>query len=609
MNIQKFTNNKFYIILILLILFLLFTVLISEKNLMPEIDCNNYLPESIRQLNTEDILSQNKNFILEGAAYFPLNLSADFNSFKCIGQNYLEDSSGSKDKFYFTSAKLFELIIFFLNYFLFILFDKYKNKSNVLFVSTTFLIFYFLTFIFFNKIIFNYLLLSFIPINIIYHFYKTSFHECSAKLKIFRWCNAFFLSLLVFNYNLFAYFVFGYFLLYFYYFKNLKISKDEVNLFIYFPIYFYFLRQLSSISELFNFLWLRISGNMYKSDYRFLDLEYALQVINCNFNNCQIVNNYGPLWEILSVNISVKFYTILIGIITILAFQLFYFYNSRDKNIIYYFFLFVCPPMVFSFERLNIDVIISAMVFVALLTIDKNKILSYIVISIAALIKIYPIFVFIGIIIYSIKFKKNKEIYFSTFFLIVNLLLLLYYFFKFDFISRIQDQSGISWSYGVMSDASNINNYLNLSNQLLIFVSILFFCLLVQIFLFYRKDSYLSYDSQSSIIVVGFLITFLGTALFSAIDFRLILLIIPVFYIIQENRSEYLKLIIFSFLLTSVSRYFNGFQNILSDPFDFLFSFFPIFINYLSFYILINYLSQSILRFLFRNYKNDFKNF
>ena len=128
----------------------------------------------------------------------------------------------------------------------------------------------------------------------------------------------------------------------------------------------------------------------------------------------------------------------------------------------------------FSFERLNIDLIISVMIFVALMSIKKNKIFSYILISITALVKIYPIFTFIGIIIYSIKNKNIKEMYYSIF-LIINVLIFLYYFFKFNFISRIQDQSGISWSYGVMSDASNINNYLNLNNQLLVYASILLF--------------------------------------------------------------------------------------------------------------------------------------
>ena len=160
-----------------------------------------------------------------------------------------------------------------------------------------------------------------------------------------------------------------------------------------------------------------------------------------------------------------------------------------------------------------------------------------------------------------------------------------------------------------MSDATNINNYLNLNNQLLVYFSILIFCLLSQIYLLNRDGRFLSYNSKHSIFVITFLITFLGTALFSAIDFRLILLAIPTFYIIQEEGFVFLKLIIFSFLLTSVSRYFNGFQNILSNPLDFLFSFLPILINYLSFYVLINYFSQSILRFLINSYKNNIKSF
>tara|TARA_Y100000996_G_scaffold415583_1_gene411420 strand:- start:5318 stop:7147 length:1830 start_codon:yes stop_codon:yes gene_type:complete len=609
MNIQNITKNKLQIILIILVLFFSFTFLIFETILSPEASCKNFLPESISQLNTEDMLNQNKEFFRNGTAYLPLDLSTDVNSFKCIGQKYADNSLNNKNDIFFTSTKLYELIIFFTNYFLYILFDNYKKKSNVLFFSTTFIVFSCLSLIFFNKIIFDYILISFVPINFIYHFYKTSFDDYNTKLKIFRRFNIFFLSLLVFNYNLFAYFVFVYFLIYFYFFSDIKTSKAENNIFIYFPIYFYFLRQLSSISESFNFLWLRISGSMYKSISRFVDLEYALQVINCNFNNCEITNNYGPLWEILSINVNVKFYTIFIGIVTILAFQLFYFYNSRDKNIVYYFFLFVSPPIVFAFERLNIDLIISIMIFVALISIEKNKILSYIVISIASLIKIYPIFIFIGIIVYSMKNRNIKEVYFSTFFFIINVSIFLYYFFKFNFISRIQDQSGISWSYGVMSDASNINNYLNLNNQLLVYVSIMLFCILSQIYLFRRQDRYLSYGSKHSLYVFAFLITFLGTALFSAIDFRLILLVIPAFYIIQEDDFVYLKLTIFCFLLTSVSRYFNGFENIFSNLFDFLFSFVPIFLNYLSFYFLINYFSQTILRFLLSNYKNSFKNF
>ncbi len=609
MNIQNFVKNKLHVLLIILVLIFLFTFLIFETILSPETNCENFLPESISQLNTEDMLSQNKNFFRNGTAYLPLNLSIDLNSFKCIGEQYADDRLDNKNDIYFTSTKLFELLIFFVNYILFILFDIYKRKSSALFILTTSTLFFILAFIFFNKVIFDYILISLIPLNVIYHFYKTDFEEDSTNLKTFRWFNVFFLSLLVFNYNLFAYFVFAYFLIYFYFFRDIKISKAENNVFIYLPIYFYFLRQLSSISEYFNFLWLRISGSMYKSIPRFVDLEYALQVINCNFNNCEITNNYGPLWEILSVNISVKFYTIFVGIVTILVFQLFYFYKSNDKNIIYYFFLFICPPIVFSFERLNIDLIISVMIFVALMSIEKNKIFSYILISIAALIKIYPIFTFIGIIIYSIKNKNIKEVYYSIFFLIINVIIFLYYFFKFNFISRIQDQSGISWSYGVMSDASNINNYLNINNQLLVYASILLFCLLSQIYLFRRQDRYLSYGSKHSLYVFAFLITFLGTALFSAIDFRLILLVIPAFYIIQEDDFDYLKLAIFCFLLTSVSRYFNGFENIFSNLFDFLFSFVPIFFNYLSFYFLINYFSQSILRFLLSNYKNSFKNF
>ena len=609
MNTQNFAKNKLNIILIILVFSFSLSFLIFETGLSPESNCKNFLPESISKLSTEDMLNQNKNFFRSGTAYLPLNLSTDINSFKCIGQKYTDDSSDNKNDVYFTSTKLYELIIFFINYILFILFDNYKKNSSAIFIPTTFIVFSILSFIFFNKIILEYILISFIPLNIIYHFYRTSFEKHSVNLKILRWVNVFFLLLLVFNYNLFAYFVFAYFIVYFYFFRDIKINKSENNIFIYLPIYFYFLRQLSSISDYFNFLWLRISGSMYKSLPRFVDLEYALQVINCNFNNCEIVNNYGPLWEILSIDIPVKFFTIFIGILTILAFQLFYFYNSNDRNIIYYFFLFVSPPIVFSFERLNIDLIISMMIFVALLFLEKNKILSYIVISIASLIKIYPIFVLMGIIIYSINFRNIKEVYYSTFFLITNISIFLYYFFKFDFFSRIQDQSGISWSYGIMSDATNINNYLNLNNQLLVYFSILIFCLLSQIYLLNREGRFLSYDSNHSIYVIAFLITFLGTALFSAIDFRLILLAIPTFYIIQEEGFVFLKLIIFSFLLTSVSRYFNGFQNILSNPFDFLFSFIPILINYLSFYILINYFSQSILRFLINSYKNNIKSF
>ena len=204
MNIQNITKNKLQIILIILVLFFSFTFLIFETILSPEASCKNFLPESISQLNTEDMLNQNKEFFRNGTAYLPLDLSTDVNSFKCIGQKYADNSLNNKNDIFFTSTKLYELIIFFTNYFLYILFDNYKKKSNVLFFSTTFIVFSCLSLIFFNKIIFDYILISFVPINFIYHFYKTSFDDYNTKLKIFRRFNIFFLSLLVFNYNLFV---------------------------------------------------------------------------------------------------------------------------------------------------------------------------------------------------------------------------------------------------------------------------------------------------------------------------------------------------------------------------------------------------------------------
>ena len=135
MNINNFGKNKLHVLLITLVLIFLFTFLIFETILSPETNCENFLPESIRQLNTEDMLSQNKNFFRDGTAYLPLNLSIDLNSFKCIGELYSDNRLDKKNDIYFTSTNLFELLIFLVNYILFILFDIYKRKSSALFIG------------------------------------------------------------------------------------------------------------------------------------------------------------------------------------------------------------------------------------------------------------------------------------------------------------------------------------------------------------------------------------------------------------------------------------------------------------------------------------------
>ena len=68
MNIENFVKNKLHVLLIILVLVFLFTFLIFETIFSPETNCENFLPENISQLNTEDILSQNKNFFREAAS-------------------------------------------------------------------------------------------------------------------------------------------------------------------------------------------------------------------------------------------------------------------------------------------------------------------------------------------------------------------------------------------------------------------------------------------------------------------------------------------------------------------------------------------------------------
>lgn len=598
-------NKKSIFIIFFTFLSILLTIYTLQQNNEYDISsCNKYLPSNLQNINVEQALSNNPAFLKSGSVFFELNLLPDLNSIFCIGKNMILMGDSDRSAVVLTSEKLFELSTYLILIFLFMLFYKTNYKSLSSFVMTSTAIYIMMSAIFHNKFLYEYVFILLIPLFLIFYIYKEAFSVNEGKGRAtFTLINTSLLVLFIFNYNLFTYLVIFYFFIVFNKFKKKDILKVENKLFFVLPMYFYFIRAISSVSTIFDFFWLRISGNTYRTLKRFADLKYSIKVLNCNYNDCEIVNNYGPLWEFFAIDIPVNFTTILLGSLILLFTQFVYFqiYKVNNENMFFNFFLYTSPPVAFALERMNIDVLVVIIIYFAIKLENKNRIISYTLISLVTMIKVYPIFVFFGIGFFRLIKKEFQKLTLVGLFIFINSAVYIYYFYFYNFASRIQDQSGISDSFGLVSDADNISKYFQV-NFIKAYVALIFISILFQIFLHFRNTKFIKFNSENSNLELGFIFTFLGISIFSGADFRLVVLIIPIYFLVNVHKSEKIAIIVYVFLFTSVSKNFFGFENFYVKPFYFMTSFLPIFINYLTFYITLNLFSYSL-------YKNILKKF
>jgi len=596
---KKFKNkDKIIFTVVLIFLILQFVILNFQSNNENELEfCNDYLqPKNNVYENSNEIYFDfyNKNIIYQELDIFP-----EIQKAQCLSKQV---ESMNKD-IIFTSNNLYNFFILSTILSLLLLFTISTVKNTFLYGIVSFISYFNITKIFFKLFFINYYFLLFILSLLIYNFVikKTNF-ENKSYLKTYFF--SVYGIVLFFDYELFQQSIIFFITIYFLYFKNTDFNNAELNLFKSIPIVYYILRILTGIFLDFNITWQRLSANTYQSNERYADTYYALNVLHCNAVGCDVTNNYGPIWEYLPIKNNFEVTSIIFSTFIILFVQIIYlklFRESKtDKFLLQ--FLFVAPPLVFVLERGHLDVYFVLLSLLAILLFKKNRWYSYALLSFTTLIKVYPIFLFAGMICYFYKEKQKKYLIETFITLFFNAISLIIYYFAVDFGKRIQDQSGITQSYGLQSHAKNYAQYLNLDFIFGYITQIIIILFIVLLLVKYSdKDNLIA----SNLIYLSFTGLFLIHSVFGNEDVRLIILYIPLIYILSK-KTEFLTIAIIYLIASSPSKYFNGFDNIKENFFSVLLETAPIVISHFSFFIIYAYLFYEFILYLFPKIKSSY---
>ena len=321
------------------------------------------------------------------------------------------------------------------------------------------------------------------------------------------------------------------------------------------------------------------------------------ETYGCNAVKCDEKNNYGPIWEYLSIEMNVQIVSILLASLIIILSLIIYvkLFNTLqfDKFILQ--FLFISPPIVFGLERSQFDIHFVLISLYALLIFKKNKLLAYLLICFSIQVKLYPIFLFAGMIFYFYKMKETKNLIESIFLLVMNSSVLIFYYFNVNFSERIQDQSGISQTYGIQSHAKNYYDFLNIDLFFGYLIQLIIICLFIGYFLKVRKNE----NIKLNLVYLSFTSMFLLSSLIGNIDFRLIILFIPLVFLLEEGVG-FISISGLYLIASSPSMYFNGFENTNVNIITTIFETIPVLISHLSFFIVFSYFIYEFIFYFFK---------
>ena len=405
-NYKKRIQNIFIIFLLISYLIIQF----SGLNFLENQSQNTYC-ETLIEVDNQ--LAKNSNeiyfdFYNDKIIYKTLDIFPEIENIKCLSF----ESYANSERIILTSNNFYNLILilsFLVSIFLFSLLS-FRN----IFTFTTFIYLCYLniTKLFFKEFFLNYyFLLATFTIFLYYLIIdKDSNNDLKNCIRIFYF--SFYSLILIFDYELFQKLIIYLLEFYLIFLSSKKLNSKEIILLKLLPIVYYFLRILSGIFLNLNVTWQRLSANTYQSNDRYADGFYGLNVLNCNATGCDERNNYGPLWEYLPLEMNVKVVSIVLATFVIILMITIYirlFNNlALDKFILQ--FLFISPPIVFGLERGQFDFHFVLISLYALLVYKKNKLISYLLICFAIQVKLYPIFLFAGMIFYFLKMKETKNL-------------------------------------------------------------------------------------------------------------------------------------------------------------------------------------------------------
>ncbi len=588
--------------------FLLFSILIINLGLFMTINVNNessfcerYLVNSSNNFNLDDYIEKNPNSIKGQNIFIELNLLPDLNSLKCLGSE-LDLESKNKDLVTVksTSYRLLKLVTISSVILLYSLFLIFQIKSSMLYFLSMVFCFFIYSYTFFGTFFLDFQLMIYPIAGLLFYFLENKkqnkSHQESNFLNLFLFINS---SFLIFNYFLYTQFLPLFLIIYFFYFKNTKLSERHLNVITFAPIFYYFLRQLSGPIRTLNLLWENLSSGMYRGTPRFADMYYTFKVLKCNATGCSTKNNYGPLWEFLSIDLNVELNSYIYSIVLIFISQKFYyeFIRKLDKKQLLIFFIYISPPTTFLMERMNFDIFVIVIGLFALRIYKNNyKNLSLFIITLLTLVKIFPFAFLVVLALHELENKNKKDFLVTLFYIFINGITYLIYFIYDMQEGFIANPTGVSWTFGILSDISNSTNFFG-TRGLIYYLFFLMMSVVIYYFLFkseIKKEIFISNDKLTE---QSFMICFLIIALYYNFDFRISFFSIGLIYFIKNYDLQKFEFLSILFLLTCVSRYFE-INNYTENPIDFFYSLTFILINQITFNLLLIYLFLNIIVYL-----------
>lgn len=566
-------------------LFNSFFFLVLNQSDNPESCINNlYLGQ-----NDIEVFEQNNKKLIKNQEiiYLELDLIPEIIGIKCLGQEI--DFANINSNVIATSNKIFKIYLFFTLVIITWLFIQYKRDNILTYILLILINQVLVNLIFFSRIKYDYLAFSALIATLLYYFLlykKIAIRHEILLIDYFIFLNA---LTLFFDYNFFTQISIVFILVYIRNFQNFNLDKNQFLVLKYSVLIYFTLRLVTGLERQSGTLWESLSNGMYRGSAIFADMVYVFRLFDCKNNSCgNDYNAYGPVLEYIKFYNNPILSTKIISVLVII--YLIYFinftFNSNKKVSLFFFYLFLSSPITFAIERMNIDVVIFLILYLCIkYLIPKYKFLSIFIISLLIQIKIYPIFLLIGLLVVSFMSKNKRElkIYFLTIF--VNTIFLLWYIVNVNVQENIPNPYGISWTYGI---PSHFINYLEIINDSLV-VGILFLASLIvsTIYFFPQKINEFSKETIfNDNLVASFLITFVLTSFYFNFDYRLVLFIFIVPKLLQNTQISQFQNTILVFLVTSVSPFYYQITEINMNIAKSLFPLFLIVVNHVSFYIL-----------------------
>lgn len=573
--------------------------------------CLNHIYGFEPNLNIQNFVNKYPTVEKWGGLYFQLDISSDLETLNCIGREVESLEQNYKYSVTATSFKLFKLYLLFSNSLIFLFFYNLDKKFDKIFYFLIFLNSVIVSVLFFGKLIFDYQTTSVIFFIFLYRYLNLP--NLRREDKVFTIFLFFNVYLLLFDYDLFSKFSVLFLIFFLFLYKNYSLSSYQINLIKFSTVAYYLLRLISGVNRELIQIWETLSNGMYSGSAYFADIFYAFSVLNCKNNSCgSIQNNYGPLFEYfdysnnlnLSANIFSTFSILFLIFIIIKSFHL------TTYNHYVLFLLIASPPLTFVVERMNLDLFVALVSLLSLMLYEKNsKILALFLLSILSQIKIYPIFLIFGVLIYQIFSDNKPGIRSSVIFSLLNFSSLAIYYFLGNISNNVPKPNGVSWTFGIPSHLINYKEIFGANSY--IFPSIFIVSINLILLLILKKffPNILIYNQIfKSNLVFPYLFSFLLISLYYNFDYRAILLIIPSFYLINKKNIETFELLIVIFLMTSVSPFLPELNISITGTINYLFPLIYIMVNHLTFYIILISIAystyQKILEVIFLKNKN-----